>query len=283
MADYDHEPSPRPENLMQRRLRKARGEAVDDTLDDLLVYDDERPVVPGLYRPRVAYGSGGCAQATLYLVLGALAALLIGVFVFNQLLGGVARAFQPPDLGTIIATPTPTLITSAAVVQRIQSLSRLETAAYTVQTVIDVNQSQGNPLFDFFAGDALLLIARGTVVAGVDLGTLDADDVALSPDGRVITVSLPPATIFSANLDNAGTRVYSRNRGWFAPENRDLETLARQQAEAEILQAACEDGVLSKATLQAETTLRQLLGLLDSAEIVIVTAPPEQCRAPGRS
>lgn len=280
MSDDDHEPSPRPENLMQRRLRKARGEAVDDPLDDLLVYADAPPAVPGVYRPRAAYG-GGCAQATLYLVLGALAALLIGVFVFNQWIGGVARVFQPPDLGTMIATPTPTLLTSAAVVQRIQSLSRLETAAYTVQTVIDVNQSQGNPLFDFFAGDALLLIARGTVVAGVDLGTLATDDVAVSPDGRRITVSLPPATIFSASLDNDGTRVYSRNRGWFAPENRDLETLARQQAEAEILRAACEDGVLSKATEQAETTLRQLLGLLDGAEIVIVPAPPQQCSAPG--
>lgn len=146
--------------------------------------------------------------------------------------------------------------------------------------MIEVNQSQGDPLFDFFAGDALLLIARGTVVAGVDLGTLGADDVTVSPDGRTITITLPPASIFSANLDNAGTRVYSRNRGWFAPENLDLETLARQQAEAEIPQAACEDGVLSKATMQAATTLRQLLGLLDGAEIVIVTAPPEQCAAP---
>ncbi|NWF79172.1 MAG: DUF4230 domain-containing protein [Chloroflexi bacterium] len=281
MSDDDREPSPRPENLMQRRLRKAGGEAVDDPLDDLLVYDEAPPVVPGVYRPRAVSGSGGCAQATLYLVLGALAALLMGAFVLNQWIGGVARAFQPPDLGTMIATPTPTVLTSAAVVQRIQALSRLETAAYTVQTVIDVTQSQGNPLFDFFAGDALLLIARGTVVAGVDLGTLAADDVAVSPDGRRITVSLPPATIFSASLDNSGTRVYSRNRGWFAPDNRDLETLARQQAEAEILQAACEDGVLSKATAQAETTLRQLLGLLDGTEILIVTAPPQQCGATG--
>lgn len=134
MAAYDHEPAPQPENLMQRRLRKARGEAVDDTLDDLLIYDDDRPAVPEVYRPRTrtAYGSGGCAQATLYLVLGALAALLIGLFALNQLLGGVARGFQPPNLGALIATPTPTVITSAAVVQRIQSLSRLETAAYTV-------------------------------------------------------------------------------------------------------------------------------------------------------
>lgn len=282
MASPGGERDPQRENLMQRRLRKARGEEVDDVIEDVAVYpDDDHPRDLGIPMPRGGYGGGdGCARATLYVVLGALAALLIGIFALNQFLGGIGRIFQPPDLRPIIATPTPVVLSSAAVVQRIQAISRLETASYTVQTVIEVSQSQGNPIFDFFAGDALLLIARGTVVAGVDLSTVGVDDVSLSPDGRTVTVRLPPAEIFSTNLDSRGTRVYSRNRGWFAPENRDLETLARREAEAQILQAACEDGVLSKATSQAEAALRQFLGLVDGIEVVIVTAPPGPCGVP---
>lgn len=272
MPDREYDLPPPRENMMQRRLRKARGEPIDDEFDDLF-YDP--PMLP--HRNSGNYGYGGCAQASLYLVLGGLAALLIGIFAFNQFVTGLGRFFQPPDLGQIIATPTPTVLSSATVVQRIQALSRLETASYTVQTVIEVQQSQGNPLFDFFAGDALLLIARGSVVAGIDLGEVEADDVTLSPDGRTITVQLPPARIFSSNLDNAGTRVYSRNRGWFAPENKDLETLARQEAEAQILRTACEDGVLSKATEHAEATLRKFLGLIEGVTIIVQTAPPDVC------
>ena len=288
MSDYDDDGRPRRENLMQQRLRKARGEEVDEEVSVPDRYDDDDDAPRGLgggYSPaprsyRPAPG-GGCAQATLYLVLGGLIVLLLGVLLVNQTLGGFGRLLTPPPIAQIFATPTPEIITGAAVVQRIQQLSRLETASYTVQTVIDVSQSSNIPIIgDFLAGDELLLIAHGTVVAGVDLGALPSDAVSVAPDGSTITLRLPPAQIFSASLDSQKTRVYSRERGVFAPDNKDLETQARQVAEAEILKAACEDGVLSKATLQAEAALRQLLSVVDEAEIVVIPAVPAACVAP---
>jgi hypothetical protein len=288
----------RRENMMERRLRKARGEEVPDELELDAGYDDEddEDDAPrgfgggydggyGGYRRPVAYGppggGGGCGQGFLVGALILLAAVVVGGLLFNQtlsnVLGGVPRI---PDIATIIVTPTPRIITSAAVVQRVQQLSRLETASYTIQTVIEVNQSQGNPIFDFFAGDALLLIAEGTVIAGVDLSNLSPEAVTVAPDGRTVTLTLPPAEVFDVALDNAGTRVYSRERGFFAPDNVDLETLARQQAEAQILAAACEDGVLSKANQQAEQALRQFLGLIDEVQVVVVPATPGPCLAP---
>lgn len=289
MSDYDDERRRRRESLMQQRLRKARGEEVDDDLSALDAYDDDDAPRSfgggyGGYGPaRGGYGppGGGCAQATLYLVAGALIALLIGAIFFSQALGGLGRIFQPPPIAEILATPTPEVISGAAVVQRIQQLSRLETSSYTVQTVIEVNQSQGNPIFDFFAGDALLLIAHGTVTAGVDLSTIAPEAVEVAADGSRITLRLPPAEIFVTDLDNTRTRVYSRDRGWFAPSNANLESLARQEAEAKILQAACEDGILSKATSGAETALREFLGLVDDAEVVVITSTPAACAAPG--
>jgi len=288
MSDYDDERPPPRENLMQQRLRKARGEEVDEEVSVPSRYDDDDDAPRGLgggYSPvprshRPAPG-GGCARATLYLVLGGLIALLLGGLALNQTLGGFGRLLTPPPIAQIFATPTPEIITGAAVVQRIQQLSRLETASYTVQTVIDVSQSSNIPIIgDFLAGDELLLIAHGTVVAGVDLGALPSDAVSVAPDGSTITLRLPPAQIFSASLDSQKTRVYSRERGVFAPDNKDLETQARQVAEAEILKAACEDGVLSKATLQAEAALRQLLSVVDEAEIVVISAVPAACTAP---
>lgn len=284
MSNEDERPRRR-ENLMEQRLRKARGEPVDDTLDDAPFDDDDDTLPRGLggYTPTrhaTTYGGGGCAQAVLFLLLGVLATLLVGGLLLNQTLGNLGQLFEPPSIEQIIITPTPQVITGAAVVQRIQQLSRLETASYTVQTVIDIRQGSNIPIVgDLLAGDELLLIAHGTVVAGVDLANLPADSVTVSPDGATITVRLPPAEIFSTRLDSQKTRVYSRERGIFAPENKDLETQARQRAEAEILRAACEDGVLSKATSQAEVALRQFLGLVDDAEVVVIPAPPAPCGA----
>lgn len=285
MSNYDDERARRRENLMEQRLRKARGEEIDDDLDRVGAYDDDdrpRGLGGGYGAPRGSYGGsgGGCAQAVLYVVVGGLIALLIAGLFLNQTLGGLGRIFQPPAISEILITPTPEIISGAAVVRRVQELSKLETSSYTIETVIEVNQSQGNPIFDFFAGDALLLIAHGTVVAGIDLGTLTPDAVTVAPDGSTITLRLPPAQVFSTSLDNSRTRVYSRDRGWFAPENANLETLARQEAEAQILRSACEDGIMTKATAQAEESLRQFLGLVDDAEIVVVAAPPAVCAPP---
>lgn len=286
MSNEPYDENSRRESLMQRRLRKARGEDVADDLD-ALDYPD-RPLSLGNYPPpRIrgrSDGLSGCSQVTLFLGLGVLVTLLIAMLLFGRTLSGIGQFFsngpQLPDIREIIVTPTPQIVSSAAVVQRVRQLNRLETASYTIQTVIEINQSQGNPVLDFFAGDALLLIAQGTVVAGLDLSELSSDDVTVAPDGRTITLRLPPAQIFSIMLDNEATRVYSRNRGWFAPENKDLETQARQQAEQQILQAACEDGIMSKANVQAEQAMRQFLGLIDGVEVNIVSALPLPCSAP---
>jgi hypothetical protein len=169
----------------------------------------------------------------------------------------------------------------AAVVRRIQDLSKLETAQYTIEQVIDVRQDSNIPLIgNFVAGDALLLIAHGTVVAGVDLSELDADAVTISPDGRTITLRLPPVQIFDWHLDSSKTRVYSRDRGLLAPDNKDLETQARMEAERQILQAACEDGVMSRATDAAAVSLQKFLSLLDYDEVVVIPSAPGACVAP---
>jgi hypothetical protein len=281
--DYD-ERRPRRDNLMQQRLRRARGEAYDDDLNDVGLYDDDddrpRGFAPagGGYAPRPAAG-GGCALGVLYLLLGALLTLLIGGFFFNRALSRLGETLPAiPEIQQIIATPTPQIITGAAVVQRVQQLSRLETAAYTIERVIDIRQGSNIPVVgDFLAGDALLLIAHGNVIAGVDLRRLGPEAVTVSPDGTQVTLQLPPAEIFQATLDNSKTRVYSRDRGVFAPDNPNLETQARQEAEQQILQAACEDGIMLKATQNAEQAVTQLLGLFDFAQITVVPSSPAAC------
>ncbi|NTW01411.1 MAG: DUF4230 domain-containing protein, partial [Oscillochloris sp.] len=163
----------RRENIMQQRLRKARGEAIDEDLS-FNRYDDDDVGPPRTFggsshSPRFTLSPrGGCTTAALSLILGALVMLLLVVFFFNQTASGISNLFRGvPNLATIILTPTPVIQSGAAVVQRIQQLSRLETASYTVEQVIEVRQDSNVPVIgNILASDALLLIAHGRVVAG---------------------------------------------------------------------------------------------------------------------
>lgn len=265
---------------MEQRLRRARGEDVDDD-DDI----DDGPTIlrrPDLYAaPRgSAGGSGGCAQAILYLVIGGVVALLILLFAGDRLLGRVGEALNPArNVGALVASPTPTIVDRGATVRQIQGLSRLETARYSIETVIEAGV-EGNAFQNLLFGDKLLLIAAGNVTAGVDLSKLQEQDVQMSADGKQIVVTLPPSEIFAASLDEQRTRVYDREQGFLASQNQDLETEARRAAQARILQAACDDNVMQTAAEESQQSVERLLRLAGFEQVEVRTqAGP--CTAPG--
>jgi hypothetical protein len=292
MARYDDDPyyneedesrrDARRDSLMQRRLRAARGEEADEGLFD--EYDDVPPPrMAGAMRPRYApapaYSTGGgCASAALYLALGAIAVVLIFALFSQQILSRLVPNV-PAEIRQIVATPTTTLRDRGGTILQIRGLNRLETQSFLAERVIEAKVERGN-ILDTVLGDRLLLIASGEVVAGVDLSKLEERDVTISQDGKSITLTLPPSEIFSKALDNARTRVYDRQAGIFAPDNKDLETEARLAAEAEILNAACEANVMQKAADEAKRSMEQFLKLLDF-ESVTVNVSAGQCVAPG--
>jgi hypothetical protein len=111
MSDYDDDLPQRRENLMQRRLRKARGEEVDDDPEPYNDYNEDdytpRRLGGGYDAPRGAYppaAGGGCAQAALYLTVGGLLALIIVGLFLNRAIGDLpwcsasssSAAWRPP-------------------------------------------------------------------------------------------------------------------------------------------------------------------------------------------
>ena len=155
-----------------------------------------------------------------------------------------------------IIQPTPTISPDPlTIVKEVQSLSRLETAAYSIEKIVTAESQQG-PLA-FLLGDRLILVAHGQVIAGVDLDSLDDDDITIDADG-VVHVSLPEAVIFVAALSSEDSYVFDRDTGVLG-QKVDLETQARQAAEVEIRRAALEDGILDMAQQNAEVTVHQLI------------------------
>jgi hypothetical protein len=109
----------------------------------------------------------------------------------------------------------------------------------------------------FLAGDRLLLVVHGDVIAGVDLGKIQPADVSVHR--RTISLRIPAAEIFTTRIDNARTRVYSRDTGLFSAPDPNLESEVREEAERQLQQAALQDGVLKTADQNARNTLSRML------------------------
>ncbi len=196
---------------------------------------------------------------------GTLTALILGLFlgvVAVGTIGGLmlSRSSGRALLGHIWSAVTSRTLTidvsQPTVVDRIQRLQRLETVIYTMDKI--VTGAKENPLLpNFLAGDRLLMLVHGEVVAGIDFANLKPGDVKV--DGKQVHLRLPPPQIFSTRIDSAKTRVYSRQTGLLVPTDPDLETQVRQEAERQLKEAAMADGILRNAQQNAAATIMSLL------------------------
>jgi hypothetical protein len=152
--------------------------------------------------------------------------------------------------GTVIGASQPT------VVRQIQQLQRLETVRYTMDKIIS-GERDSEYLPKFLVSDRLLLFVHGEVIGGVDFNKLQPHDVSVR--GSTVTVRLPSPEILVTRVDNAKTRVYSRDTGLFSSPDPNLESEVREEAERQLLQAAEQDGILKTAEENARSALITIL------------------------
>jgi hypothetical protein len=158
--------------------------------------------------------------------------------------------------GFVTGRTTTINVSSPTVVEQIRQLSRLETVVYSLDKIVEGDRENAI-LPGFLAGDKLLLIAHGEVIAGIDLAQLKASDVEVK--GDAVQVRLPAAQILTTRIDNARTRVYSRTTGLLVSTDPNLESEVRLTAEKQIAQAALDDGILDKAKQNARNSVTALL------------------------
>lgn len=192
-----------------------------------------------------------------------LAALAIVVLV-GAGAGWLMRSLSAaPPAVTQTIRPTPNVVTA------VRDLSRLETTSYHVERVVDLSEKQQQLFGLVEAEDALLLVAAGDVIAGIDFGKLEEGDVDADWEQRKVEITLPPPEILTSRLDNEHTYVHSRSTDLLADRNEKLESQARKEAERLIVEAARESGVLSRARKNAERTVDSLVRSLGYEDVEI--------------
>jgi len=207
--------------------------------------------------PRSAKPVRSYAVVVLALIIGLfLGVLSVGSIGWVMLSRNSGRALLSHVWSAVTGRTLSIDVNQPTVVDRIQRLQRLETVVYTMGKL--VTGAKENPIFpDFLAGDRLLMLVHGEVVAGIDFTDLKPGDVRVN--GKQIRLHLPAAQVFRTRIDSAKTRVYSRQTGLLVPTDPNLETQVRQEAERQLQEAALADGILRTAQQNAASTISSLL------------------------
>jgi hypothetical protein len=179
-----------------------------------------------------------------------LALFAVGLIIWLATGTGLLSLLRAYRGGTLIHIDQPT------VVRQIQQLQRLETVSFTMDKIIS-GEHDSPYLPKFLVSDQLLLVVHGEVIGGVDLSKLQPADVVVQ--GQSISLRLPQAQILVTRLDNAQTRVYSRDTGLFSSPDPNLESEVRQEAERQLQEAAMQGDILKTADGNARSTISSLL------------------------
>ena len=188
-------------------------------------------------------------------------------------------------------------ITREGVVTQIQKLNRLETVAFSVDTVI-TSQRSGSWMKLWQDEQKALFIARGRVEAGIDLSALtpemvqviqptesevnDAENADVNAPVSImpkINITLPPSEIFSVYLDDI--EIYDWQTGAFGLMKVDPKILqqAQSMAKEEVLERACRGDVMTMALENAQVQLQQLFALT-GAVVTVTTQGAGSCQMP---
>ena len=215
------------------------------TIDDTPLANEPAPRgVRGNWRSVYSWVLGALLGAVL-------TAILMGAVVWLSTGLGLLHL-----LGILRGGPAQINVDQPTVVHQIQQLQRLETVSYTMDKII--SGEHGNAyLPKFLAGDRLLLVVHGEVVGGINLGGLKPGDVLIQ--GQKVSIHLPAAEVLSTRIDNARTKVYSRDTGLFSSPDPNLESEVREEAERQLQQAALQDGILKIAADNARSTISGML------------------------
>lgn len=188
--------------------------------------------------------------------------LFIG-FMLASVLASMAYFYQNQN------KPKIQTLTRDSVIAKVQTLNRLQTVAYNIDTII-TSHKDGSWQKLWQDEQKGLFVAHGRVQAGVDLNQLKPENVLITevpsktPNSyptQPVTITLPPAQVFETYLDNV--EVYDIKTGLFGamPTDPQLFNDAQTVGKQQVLAKACQSDILKLANDNAQKQVQALFDL----------------------
>lgn len=161
-----------------------------------------------------------------------------------------------------------------AVLRSLETINDYHAASGHFEVVVDT-QSSTKYIPSFLSGEQVLFVGVGTVDSVVSFKGLDASRVKVSPDGKSVTINLPPPTLGKPQLDLQKSYVVARQRGaltrignFFGGQSSDKNVYIK--ATQQMTSAASADGqIITLGKTNTEAMLRGLLNALGYQDVTI--------------
>jgi Protein of unknown function (DUF4230) len=200
-----------------------------------------------------------------WLVLGALGLGLL--FVSGSLLSLLTNRFNPLATRTVDRSG-PALLTA------ISDMHTYQAATGDFQVVVDV-EKDAKWLPSAIRGERVVLLAQGSVDAGVDLGAIGPRSISIDPTTDAVTITIPHATLGTAHLDLKASTIVRHDRGLFDRigstfgDTSQTDQATYVLAEAKLHKAALDSELLTKAETNTANMLRQLITGLGHTQVTV--------------
>jgi hypothetical protein len=162
----------------------------------------------------------------------------------------------------------------APLVLALKDLADYHAASGTFQAVVDVERDTAN-LPAVISGERVTFLAVGTVDAVIDFSGIGPERVAVSEDGRAVTISLPSPRLAEAAIDHDASRVLDRDRGLLEriggvfEENPTSDQELYRLAEAKLDASAQHSDLVHRAEQNTRAMLTKLAGSLGFHRVTV--------------
>lgn len=180
-------------------------------------------------------------------ILGLLLVAVIYLFIKReQFFRSMSSLFKSQP---VVIDETPVLV------KQINDLAQLVTISFYDEIVMDSFKPKNLPSFPGLrpVPDHIVLLAKGTVLAGIDLKKVDSGKVSVLKDS--VNIELPPAVILNTIINPSNFEVFDEEGNWSSNEVLQI----KQRMINKIRQRAMENNALSKADARAREVLERFL------------------------
>ena len=160
--------------------------------------------------------------------------------------------------------------TGPSVLESLTEISEFHAASGYYETVVDIEKDT-RLVPGWISGERVLYVGKGTVDGVVDFSGLDEDNVTVSHDGTMASITLPAPTVSVPALDLQNSYVVSHDQGIVNRfKGSELEREAQLKAVEQMETAAEGEGMLlDMAEENTASMLRGLLGALGFSQISV--------------
>lgn len=160
---------------------------------------------------------------------------------------------------------TDTAVTHALVVDKIESLGRLEVVKYNIQDIMEYKKMR-----QWLPNAKAALLISGEIVACVDLAKINEKSVVISGDS--IALLLPPPEICQVKVNHSKSKIYDMTYGLW--ESAMLMDEAYKYAENELIVQSKRLNLMREAKENTESALRPMLNAFGFKHITIIYDEP---------